>query len=186
MAPIRHMSPTNLTLLTWSAQIRSSSQLEQSICAPIGIKVLAIARLTRPPPYLDNIRIRRYKTSGPIWLSWDVDLSNDTFPEENAASMDPMEEFCRADPSWYDSCFVTCTAPLASGLDTLTTGEARVYCHVKVHFLGPDRKPDITGTLVRGITWIRGTVSVKTVTGRSCFVRPFMMLQASLYPTVIA
>jgi len=121
-----------------------------------------------PSPWLDNVRIYRYKTVGPAWSVRRLDLFQDTFPQENAASTDPMEEFCRADMAGDrapeeeftridpgDSAVVTCASPLAGGLDTLSTGEARVYFHCNVNFLGPDGKPDLTGSQLEGTygTW---------------------------------
>ena len=116
-----------------------------------------------PTPWFDNIRVYRYKTVGPSWSARPLDLFQDTFPQEAEASPDPMEELCRADAAndiapgdEYsridpgDSAVVTCAAPLAGGLDTLVTGEARVYFHCNVHFLGPDGKPDIAGPTLEG------------------------------------
>ena len=116
-----------------------------------------------PSPWLDNVRVYRYKTVGPSFSVRNLDLFQDTFPEEVEASTNPMEEYCRADGANDiapedeftridpgDSAVVTCSAPLAGGLDTLVTGEARVYCHVNVHFLGLDGKPDISGAQLEG------------------------------------
>ena len=61
----------------------------------------------------------------------------------------PGDEFTRIDPG--DSAVVTCAAPLAGGLDTLGTGEARIYCHVNVHYIGgAPSKPDIVGATLEG------------------------------------
>jgi hypothetical protein len=121
-----------------------------------------------PSPWLDNVRIYRYKTVGPSWSVRSLDLFQDTFPQEVEISTNPMEEYCRADGANDiapgddfvridpgDSAVVTCAAPLAGGLDTLVTGEAKVYCHVNVTFLGLDGKPDLTGVQLEGTygTW---------------------------------
>jgi len=116
-----------------------------------------------PSPYLDNVRMYRYKTVGPSWSVRSLDLFQDTFPQEVEASADPMEEYCRADMANDiapgdemtridpgDSAVVTCAAPLAGGLDTLATGEARVYFHCNVTFLGIDGKPDLSGATLQG------------------------------------
>jgi len=116
-----------------------------------------------PAPFFDNVRIQRYKTAGPSWSVRNLDLFQDTFPQEVEASVDPMEEYCRADmandiaPGHEftridpgDSAVVQVAAPLAGGLDTLATGEARVFFHCNVHFLGPDGKPDLAGPSLQG------------------------------------
>ncbi len=117
-----------------------------------------------PSPWLDNIRVYRYKTVGPSWSVRNLDLFQDTFPQEVEASANPMEEYCRADMANDiaandefdridpgDSAVVTCAAPLAGGLDTLATGEARVYFHCNVHFIGPvGEKPDLYGSQLAG------------------------------------
>jgi hypothetical protein len=116
-----------------------------------------------PSPWLDNVRLYRYKTVGPSWSFRDLELFQDTFPQELEFSPDPMEEICRADMANDvapdaaadridpgDSAVVKCSAPLAGGLDTLSTGEARVYFHCNVHFLGLDGKPDLFGLQLEG------------------------------------
>ena len=117
-----------------------------------------------PAPWFDNVRV--YRTAGRPGPSWNVrriDMFQDTFPQEVEGSIDPMEEFCRADMAndvaAYDdydridpgdSVVVRVSAPFAGGLDTLGTGEARVYCHVNVSFLGTDGKPDLYGPQLVG------------------------------------
>ncbi len=116
-----------------------------------------------PAPWYDDVRVLRFYTGGPRWSVRRIDLFQDTFPQEVGSSPDPMEEFCRADMATDiapgdeldridpgDSVVVTVAAPLAGGLDTLVTGEARVYCHVNVSFLGTDGKPDLFGPQLEG------------------------------------
>ncbi len=116
-----------------------------------------------PAPWIDNVRVYRYGTAGPQWSVRNIDLFQDTFPQEVASSPDPMEEFCRADmandiaPGGEftridpgDSVVVGVAAALAGGLDTLGTGEARVYFHCNVYFLGTDGKPDLFGPQLEG------------------------------------
>ncbi len=116
-----------------------------------------------PSPWLDNVRLYRYQTIGPSWSSRDLDLFQDTFPQEVELSTHPMEEYCRADAANDiapgdeftridpgDSAVVTVAAPLAGGLDTLVTGEAKVYFHCNVTFLGLDGKPDLFGSTLEG------------------------------------
>ncbi|MBU8870962.1 MAG: T9SS type A sorting domain-containing protein, partial [Gemmatimonadales bacterium] len=50
-----------------------------------------------------------------------------------------------------DSAVITCSAPLAGGLDTLVTGEEKVYCHVWAEYVGNDlAKPDLFGPTLEG------------------------------------
>ena len=110
-----------------------------------------------PAPWLDNVRIQRYSTVGPQWSYQGADLFQDNFP-----STDVMSSYVRADmaadispPSWPgivpgDSVVVSCWAPNAGGLDTLGTGEARVYFHCNVIFFGLDGKPDLFGPQLEG------------------------------------
>ena len=117
-----------------------------------------------PAPWFDNVRIcRTAGRHGPSWSVRRIDMFQDTFPQEVAGSIDPMEDFCRADMANDvgpyddydridpgDSAVVRVAAPFAGGLDTLATGEARVYCHVNVTFLGRDGKPDLFGPQLAG------------------------------------
>jgi len=116
-----------------------------------------------PAPWYDNVRIKRWDSRGPQWGVRAYDLFQDTFPQDVPGSPDPMEEFCRADMANDiapgddlgridpgDSVVVTVTASNSGGLDTLVTGEARVYLHCDVIFLGPDGKPDLFGPQLAG------------------------------------
>jgi hypothetical protein len=110
-----------------------------------------------PAPWFDSVRVQRYETVGPQWAYQGADLFQDNFP-----STDEMESFVRADmaadispPSYPgivpgDSVVVSCWATNAGRLDTLDTGEARVYLHCNVSFLGPDGKPDLFGPQLAG------------------------------------
>ena len=115
-------------------------------------------------PWYDNVRIIRYETASPQWGIRRGELFQDTFPQEVSGHSNPMEEFCRADMAtdvapWDepgridpgDSAVVMVYAPHAGGLDTLGTGEARVYCHVNVSYIGGDpQKPDLYGLSLEG------------------------------------
>jgi hypothetical protein len=122
-----------------------------------------------PSPWLDNVRMYRYKTIGPSWSVRMLDMFQDTFPVEKEASANPMEEYCRADAANDiapgdefdridpgDSAVVQVSAPLyastahTTGLDTLVTGENRVYFHCNTVFLGTDGKPDLFGPSLQG------------------------------------
>ena len=112
-----------------------------------------------PAPYFDNVRIYRYSTAGPQWSVRNLDLFQDTFPQDGgdmesfcradmANDIAPSSEFSRIDPG--DSAVVQVGGWLGSDPDTLPTGEAMVYFHCNVHFLGPDGKPDLTGPQLEG------------------------------------
>ena len=89
-----------------------------------------------PAPYFDNVKVSRYALVGPQWSYQKADLFQDNFPET-----DEIESYVRADmaadisPYSYpdivpgDSIVVSCTAPVAGGLDTLVTGDASIYLH---------------------------------------------------------
>ncbi len=108
-------------------------------------------------PWFDNVRIQRYSTVGPQWSYQGADLFQDNFP-----STDDIESYVRADmaadispPSYPgivpgDSVVVSCWAPNTGGLDTLGTGEARVYFHCNTRFLAYDGKPDLFGPQLEG------------------------------------
>ena len=110
-----------------------------------------------PTPWFDNVKVSRFETRGPRWRYQAAELFQDNFP-----SMDDIESYVRADMAADistpgcpgidpgDSVVVTCWAPNAGGLDTLGTGEARVYLHCNVHFLSTDGKPDLFGPSLEG------------------------------------
>jgi hypothetical protein len=107
-----------------------------------------------PAPWIDNIRVYRYKTYGPQWQMQIWDWFQDVFPADGT-----MEGYCRIDIAndvWPaeatttyemgDSCVISVTALLAGGLDTLPNGEDKVYFHCNVEYIGgAPTKPDITG-----------------------------------------
>ncbi len=112
-----------------------------------------------PAPWFDSVRLYKYDTSGPRWSYRDLDLFQDNFPGEEFN----IESWVRADcandiragddpvidPG--DSVVVSCGAQYAGGLDTLATGEDRVYCHVRAQYIGPSPiKPDLFGPSIQG------------------------------------
>jgi len=110
-----------------------------------------------PAPWFDNVKVSRYAVVGPQWAYQGADLFQDNFP-----STDDIESYVRADmaadispPSYPDivpgdSVVVNCWAPNAGGLDTLGTGEARVYFHCNTHFLSLDGKLGLFGPQLEG------------------------------------
>ncbi|MDD3643213.1 MAG: FlgD immunoglobulin-like domain containing protein, partial [Candidatus Krumholzibacteria bacterium] len=112
-----------------------------------------------PTPWYDNVRLYRYESTGPQWYVRRLDLFQDTFPADEF----DLESWCRADMANDlranddpvidpgDSAVVSCSAALAGALDTLPTGEAKVYCHVNAQYIGPDpAKPDLSGSILAG------------------------------------
>ncbi|RJR28350.1 MAG: hypothetical protein C4574_05075, partial [Candidatus Latescibacterota bacterium] len=111
-------------------------------------------------PYFDNVRLYRYRTSGPQWGYRDLDLYQDNFPSQ---ALD-IESFVRADAAndinWSsnpvirpgDSIAVDCASPLGGGIaaDPVFGGPA-VYLHVKCTYIGPaPAKPDLAGASIAG------------------------------------
>ena len=112
-----------------------------------------------PAPYFDNVRLYKYSTAGPQWNVRDLDLFQDTFPQDDG----DMESFCRADMANDispnnefgmidpgDSAVVQVGTWREETIDTMPTGEAKVYFHCNVSFLGLDSKPDLTGPQLEG------------------------------------
>jgi hypothetical protein len=102
-----------------------------------------------PSPWFDNVRFYRFVNVGPQWSWRDLDIFNDNFPGEEFA----IESFVRADAANDlrpnddpvidpgDSAVVTCTSPLAGGLDTTSDGWPMVYMHCYVHYIGDPLAP---------------------------------------------
>ncbi|HSG28184.1 MAG TPA: hypothetical protein VLA34_06870, partial [Candidatus Krumholzibacterium sp.] len=112
-----------------------------------------------PSPWIDNVRIYTYETAGPQWAVRSIDMFQDNFPTEEFN----IESWVRIDMSSDlrtnddpvidpgDSAVIEVTAPLAGGLDTLPSGDERVYCHVWAEYIGIDAaKPDLYGPSLQG------------------------------------
>ena len=113
-----------------------------------------------PSPWIDNVRVYRYKVSGPQWNVGNFNLFQDNFPSVEY----DLESWVRADmamsinayeyPNAHpgDSIVVNCTSPLADSLRSGgVTGTAEVYMLVRATDIGPLGKPglygpDLTGT----------------------------------------
>ena len=120
-----------------------------------------------PSPWIDNIRLERYKTTGPQWSSRSdrIDLFQDNFPSDEF----DLESLIRADggndllpnnspnirPS--DSIVVNCSSPLGGGIATDPAGGPAVYLHVKCTYVGNDMAkpaqiagPQLAGSVATG------------------------------------
>ncbi len=114
-----------------------------------------------PSPWIDNVRVYRYKTSGPQWSFRYLEMFQDNFPENDFN----INSFVRADqaddkaagtdPYFIpgDSMNVTCTSPLGGGIrENLHGGE--VYLHVRCTDVWPGRpggaKPNLYGPTLEG------------------------------------
>jgi len=113
-----------------------------------------------PSPWIDNVRLYRYKTAGPQWGVRDLDLFQDNFP---SAEYD-LESVVRADAAndinTYedpmirpgDSIVVDCNSILGGGVaaDPVFGGPA-VYLNVKCTYIGPaPAKPNLYGPSLAG------------------------------------
>ena len=111
-----------------------------------------------PSPWIDNIRLYRYKTSGPQWSFRYLEMFQDNFPMNDFN----VESFVRADqaddkaagtdPYFIpgDSMNLTCTSPLGGGIRENGYG-GEVFLNVRCRdisgFLG---KPNIVGPALEG------------------------------------
>jgi hypothetical protein len=113
-----------------------------------------------PSPWIDNVRLYRYKTAGPQWAMRDLDLFQDNFP---GAEFN-LESYVRADAANDintndnpvirpgDSIVVDATSLLGGGIGTDPTfGGPAVYLHVKATYVGPaPTKPNLAGATLAG------------------------------------
>ncbi len=113
-----------------------------------------------PSPWIDNVRLYRYRTAGPQWGYRDLDFFQDNFPEaeyniESYVRCDAANDIFAGDnPVIHpgDSLVVDCTSLLANGLkEDNTFGGAAVYINVKATYIGPaPTKPNLTGASLAG------------------------------------
>ncbi|MBN2070960.1 MAG: T9SS type A sorting domain-containing protein [Candidatus Krumholzibacteriota bacterium] len=106
-----------------------------------------------PSPWLDNVRLYRYETSGPQWAWRDLDFWQDNFAGPDGTGV-AVERWVRVDAANDlrdnadpvidpgDSLVVDCSSPIAGGLRTNDFGgdigvKEEVYCYVKVTYEGP-------------------------------------------------
>ncbi len=108
-----------------------------------------------PSPWWDNIRVERYPTRGPQYVTRDIDFFQDTFPIDGptaridaAIDINPDE-----DPEIRpgDSLVLRgVTSPMAGGIDTTVDGNPKVYMYVKVTWIGPGTGPEPTCPAIEG------------------------------------
>ena len=111
-----------------------------------------------PSPWLDNVRVYRYKTVGPIWGIWPGALFQDNFPEDEF----DLESYVRADAGKdsgdlgdqlpidpFDAVWLSCDSPLGGGIAE-DEGGPRVYCHVRCTDLRPTPRPNLYGPQLEG------------------------------------
>jgi len=111
-----------------------------------------------PSPWIDNIRVYRYKTSGPQWNYRALETFQDNFPMndfniESWVRADAADDKAAGTDPFFipgDSVNVTCTSPLGGGIRENGNG-GEVYLHVRVTdisgFLG---KPNLYGPSLEG------------------------------------
>ncbi|MBD3423557.1 MAG: T9SS type A sorting domain-containing protein [Candidatus Latescibacteria bacterium] len=136
----------------------------QDMCAIWG-GVYGTCTNHSPTPWIDDVRVQRFKTSGPQWTLRGLDIFEDTFPYQSATEQDT----CRADAAnditatdntteivRGDSAVIEVTSPIAGGLGTDPTyGGAAVYIHVKAE--DPQDGTSLAGTQLVGAndTWMK-------------------------------
>jgi hypothetical protein len=113
-----------------------------------------------PAPWFDNVRFYRFVNVGPQWSWRDLDIFQDNFPgvEFNLESLiraDAANDLRANDDPVIDpgdSAVVTCTSPLAGGIDTTGDGWPKVYCHVYPQYIGDPLgpKPTLWGPTLAG------------------------------------
>ncbi len=144
-----------------------------------------------PSPWIDNVRLYRFKTAGPQWSYRDLDIFQDNFPELEFQ----LESYVRADAANDintndnpvlrpgDSIVVDAASLLGGGIGADPSGGPAVYLHVKATYVGPAPiKPalfgaTLAGSIVTGPASARSTrstsrTSATTVSGRSSSATP--------------
>jgi hypothetical protein len=113
-----------------------------------------------PSPWMDNVRLYRFKTVGPQWSYRDLDIFQDNFPGDEYT----LESYVRADAAndinendnpvllAGDSVVVDAASLLGGGIATDPTfGGPAVYLHVKATYIGAaPSKPTLYGPTLAG------------------------------------
>jgi hypothetical protein len=113
-----------------------------------------------PAPWIDNVRLYRFKTAGPQWGFRDLDFFQDNFPTaeynlESTIRCDAANDIFTNDNPVIrpgDSMVVDCTSLLGGGVGTDPTfGGPAVYLNVKCTYIGPaPTKPNLYGPTLAG------------------------------------
>jgi hypothetical protein len=101
-----------------------------------------------PSPYIDNVRLYRYKTAGPQWGY--VYSFDDGFPSDEYNVESYVGAYCYGG----DSSVIQCSSLLGGGIATDPVhGGPAVYLHVKATYVGPaPLKPPLVGSALAGST----------------------------------
>jgi len=113
-----------------------------------------------PAPWIDNVRLYRFKTAGPQWGFRDLDFFQDNFPTaeynlESTIRCDAANDIFTNDNPVIrpgDSMVVDCTSLLGGGIGVDPTfGGPAVYLNVKATYIGPaPTKPNLYGPTLAG------------------------------------
>ena len=113
-----------------------------------------------PSPWIDNVRLYRFKTAGPQWSFRDLDLFQDNFPEaefniESLVRADAANDIRTNDNPVIDpGDSIVCDAAslLGGGIGTDPTfGGPAVYLHALVTYIGAlPNKPVLSGATLAG------------------------------------
>lgn len=130
-----------------------------------------------PSPWIDNVRLYRFKTAGPQWSLRDLDLFQDNFPRleyelESTVRADAANDINTNDNPIIkpgDSVVVTSASLLGGGIKADPTGGPAVYIHVKASYVGPAPikpalfGPTLAGSVVTGPVATPVTINFKYV-----------------------
>jgi hypothetical protein len=110
-----------------------------------------------PTPWIDNVRLYRYKTTGPQYSYRPFEFFQDNFP----ISDKNMESYVRADEGQDisnddipainpgDSICVEAVSLVGGGIDSVG-GSPAVYLHVRTTYIGTGSKPVLSGDTLAG------------------------------------
>ncbi len=103
-----------------------------------------------PSPYIDNVGLYRYRTTGPRWTP---PVSNAFFEDNFPENESDIESYVRTEAGG-DASSVVCVSLLGGGIAADPTfGGPAVYLHVKATYIGPPPlKPPLVGPSLAGST----------------------------------
>jgi hypothetical protein len=131
-----------------------------------------------PSPWIDNVRLYRFKTAGPQWSYRALDIFQDNFPESEFQ----LESYVRADAANdintndnpvirpADSIVVDAASLLGGGIGADPSGGPAVYLHVSAAYVGTDMlKPanlagaSLAGSVITGPIGSQYTINFRYV-----------------------